>query len=81
MTACLGCFLEVLIVLIFSQKPEIIHKDRIKIIVILMCHREIYYLVRQRQYYWLSNREDSVIKITDIKLINELLDVIYNNGE
>jgi len=51
-----GLFLEVLIVLRFSQKPRIIHKDRTKIIVMLMCHRQIYYLVRQRQYSWLSNR-------------------------
>ena len=25
--------------------------------------------------------DDSIIKITDIKLANELLDIIYNNGE
>jgi hypothetical protein len=25
--------------------------------------------------------EDSILKIADIKLANELLDVIYNNGE
>ena len=76
-----GLFLEVLIVLRFSQKPRIIHKDRTKIIVMLMCHRQIYYWYDSSNILGYPTEEDSIIKIADIKLANELLDVIYNNGE